>query len=215
MLTVSALGRRLDTFFSRPFWLCSSKATILCSRRSLNSSCLSKNVFNCCRIPAGKLSPAPSLGLSLPLADCNNGSRARLILVLSFSPLDLVGTIGVLELFADESSSDLSLKDGVVSKFVDILVFLGVTVVVFTLEGDGRVWDRVARGALGMDADNLVGLPFGSLKFCVSFTLRLLAWSGVFLAISKNQLREKSVLFLLREYSTTEAKNGKKMALKV
>ena len=66
-----------------------------------------------------------------------------------------------------------------------------------------------------MDADNLVGLPFESLKFCVSFTLRLLAWSGVFLAISKNQLREKSVLFLLREYSTTEAKNGKKMALKV
>lgn len=100
--------------------------------------------------------------------------------MLSFSPLDLVGTIGVLELFADvkdESSLELSLQDGVMSKFVDILVILGVTVVVLTLEGDGRVWDRVARGVLGMDADNLVGLPFTSLKF------------SVFLA---NQLREKS-----------------------
>ena len=38
-----------------------------------------------------------------------------------------------------ESSFELPLNDGVVSKFVDILLFLGVTVV-FTLEGDGHVW---------------------------------------------------------------------------
>ena len=142
ILTVSALGRRLDAFFSRPFWLCASKATILCSRRSLNRSCLAMNLFNCCRTTASKLSPAPSFGLSLPSANCNNGTRTRLILVLSFSPLDLVGTIGVLELLADvkdESSFELSLKERVVSKFVDNLVFLAVTVVVFTLEDDGRV----------------------------------------------------------------------------
>jgi len=76
-------------------------------------------------------------------------------------------------------------------------VFLGVTVVVFVLDGGGRVWDREARGVLVMDADNVVGLPFASLKFRVSFTLRLLAWSGVFLAISMNRPREKSVLFVL------------------
>ena len=160
------------------------------------------NVFNCCRATAGKLSPAQSFGLSLPSANCNNGTRTRLILVLSFSPLDLVGTIGVLELLADvkdESSFELSLKEGVVSKFVDNLVFLAVTVVVFTLEDDGRVWDCLARGVLIIDADNLVGLPFKSLKLCVSFTLRLLAWFGVFLAISKNQPREKRVVFLLRK----------------
>ena len=61
------------------------------------------------------------------------------------------------------------------SKFVENLVFLAVTVVVFTLEDDGRVWDCLARGVLIIDADNLVGLPFKSLKLCVSFTLRLLA----------------------------------------
>ena len=61
------------------------------------------------------------------------------------------------------------------SKFVDNLVFLAVTVVVFTLEDDGRVWDFLARGVLIIDADNLVWLPFTSLKLCVSFTLRLLA----------------------------------------
>ena len=44
----------------------------------------------------------------------------------------------------DESSFELSLKEGVVSKFVDNLVFLAVTVVVFTLEDDGRVWDCLA-----------------------------------------------------------------------
>ena len=43
------------------------------------------------------------------------------------------------------------------SKFVDNLVFLAVTVVVFTLEDDGRVWDCLARGVLIIDADNLVG----------------------------------------------------------
>ena len=68
-----------------------------------------------------------------------------------------------------------------VPKSADILVFLDVTVVVFTLEGDGRLWDRVARGVLAAD---LVRLPFASLKVSVSFTLRLLAWSGVFLAIA-------------------------------
>ena len=61
------------------------------------------------------------------------------------------------------------------SKFVDNLVFLAVTVVVFMLEDDGRVWDFLARGILIIDADNLVGLPFTSFKLCVSFTLRLLA----------------------------------------
>ena len=85
------------------------------------------------------------------------------------------------------------------SKFVDNLVFLAVTVVVFMLEDDGRVWDFLARGVLIIDADNLVGLPFTSLKLCISFTLRLLAWFGVFLAISKNQPREKRVFFLLRK----------------
>ena len=36
-------------------------------------------------------------------------------------------------------------------------------------------------------------------KLCISFTLRLLAWFGVFLAISKNQPREKGMFFLLRK----------------
>ena len=85
------------------------------------------------------------------------------------------------------------------SKLVDNLVFVALTVVVFTLEDDGRVRDCLARGVLIIDADNLVGLPFTSLKLCISFTLRLLAWFGVFLAISKNQPREKGVFFLLRK----------------
>ena len=85
------------------------------------------------------------------------------------------------------------------SKFVDNLVFVAVTVVVFTLDDDGRVRDCLPRGVLIIDADNLVGLPFTSLKLCVSFTLRLLAWFGVFLAISKNQPREKGMFFLLRK----------------
>ena len=176
LLTVSAFAKRLGAFFSCPLWLCSSKATILCSRRSLNSSCLSKNAFNCCIIPTGNLSSAPSFGLSSPPADCNKGSRTRLILALSFSPLDLVGTIGVPEIIgvtdvkdAEGSSFELSLEDGVVSKFVLLAVSL------FALEGDGGVWDRVARGLLVLDADDLVGLPLESLKFSVSFTLRLLA----------------------------------------
>ena len=103
----------------------------------------------------------------------------------------------------DQSSNELPLEDGVVSIFVDILLLLGVTVVLFKL-GDGCVWDRGARDVLGMDADKLVGLPFASLKFRVSFTLRLLAWSGVFLAISNNQLGDKSALFLLRYKKTAQ-----------
>ena len=70
---------------------------------------------------------------------------------------------------AEGSSFELSLEDGVVSKFVLLAVSL------FALEGDGGVWDRVARGLLVLDADDLVGLPLESLKFSVSFTLRLLA----------------------------------------
>ena len=72
-----ALGRLL--IFSRPFSLCSSKATI--SRRSLNCSCLSKNIFSCYRI---KPAPAPSFGgLSFSPPACKSGSRMRFTLELS------------------------------------------------------------------------------------------------------------------------------------
>ena len=71
-------------------------------------------------------------------------AREQLILMLLLYPLDLIGTIGVLEILgvadvknAEGSLFELSLEYGVVSKFVDILVIL------FAL-GDGSVLDCVA-----------------------------------------------------------------------
>ena len=74
------------------------------------------------------------------------------------------------------------------SKFAGILDLLAVAGVVFALERDGGVSDSVD---LGLGVLVIVGLPLASRKFSVSFTLRLLLWSGVFLPILKNQLREK------------------------
>ena len=82
------------------------------------------------------------------------------------------------------------------SKFVGILDLLAVAGVVFALERDGGVLDSVD---LGLGVLVIVGLQLASRKFSVSFTLRLLLWSGVFLPILKNQLRKKSVVFLERK----------------
>ena len=199
LLTVTALGKRLDAFFSRPFSLCSSKATI--SRRSLNCSCLSKNILSCYRI---KPAPAPSFGgLSFSPPACKSGSRMRLTLELSsFRPLALEGTIGVPNAGVDDSVTErssfkLSVRDGLL--FVDVLLTLSVAVGLFALEfeDDGCDWDWVARGVLL--EGNLVGLPFASLNVRVSFSLLLLFWFGVFLAIFEDQLAEKSA-----DYSLTK-----------
>ena len=64
--------------------------------------------------------------------------------------------------------------------------------VLFALERDGGVSDSVD---LGLGVLVIVGLPLASRKFSVSFTLHLLLWSGVFLPILKNQLREKKRAF--------------------
>ena len=74
------------------------------------------------------------------------------------------------------------------SKFVGILDLLAVAGVLFALERDGGVSDSVD---LDLGVLVIVGLPLASRKFSVSFTLRLLLWSGIFLPILKNQLREK------------------------
>ena len=82
------------------------------------------------------------------------------------------------------------------SKFVGILDLLAVAGVVFALERDGGVSDSVD---LGLGVLVIVGLQLASRKFSVSFTLRLLLWSGVFLPILKNQLREKKRGFSLAQ----------------
>ena len=127
----------------------------------------------------------------------------RLTLELSsFRPLALEGTIGVPNAGVDDSVTErssfkLSVRDGLL--FVDVLLTLSVAVGLFALEfeDDGCDWDWVARGVLL--EGNLVGLPFASLNVRVSFSLLLLFWFGVFLAIFEDQLAEKSA-----DYSLTK-----------
>lgn len=97
----------------------------------------------------------------------------------------------------ERSSFKLSVGNGLL--FVDVLLTLSVAVGLFALEfeDDGCDWDCVARGVL-FDG-SLVGLPFASLKVRVSFSLLLLFWFGVFLAIFEDQLAGKSA-----EYSSTK-----------
>ena len=121
----------------------------------------------------------------------------------SFRPLALEGTIGVPNTGVDDSVTErssfkLSVREGLL--FVDVLLTLSVPVSLFALEfeDDGCDWDIcVARGVLL--EGNLVGLPFASLKVRVSFSLLLLFWFGVFLAIFEHQLAGKSA-----EYSSTK-----------
>ena len=131
-----------------------------------------------------------------------SGSRMRFTLKLSlFRPLALEGTISVPNTGVDDSVTErslfkLSMREGVL--FVDVLLTLSVAVGLFALEfeDDGCDWDCVAQGILL--ESNLVGLPF-TLKVRVSFSLILLFWFGVFLAIFEDQLAGKST-----EYSSTK-----------
>ena len=112
----------------------------------------------------------------------------------SFRPLSLKCTIGVPNTGVDDSVTERSsfklyVREGLL--FVDVLLTLSVAVGLFALEfkDDGCNWDCIARGVLL--ESNLVGLPF-TLKVRVSFSLLLLFWFGVFLAIFEDQLAGKS-----------------------
>ena len=124
-LTISALGKCWVVLISRPFWLCSSTAIILCLRCSFSVCCLSKMVFKCSRNWPGKSFAAALFQLSFSLAACNNGSRTWLILLESFPALaGALGTVleltisvlGIVGKGTESSSLELLLEEGLLHK---------------------------------------------------------------------------------------------------